>query len=91
MILAPFFVGETIQCEYDFSELAHIWDLKYPKKGDECFVLKIKPHPIHDFWLINIKGYHQELCHRNFSSKLKFKAISYENAIELEAFLISQN
>jgi hypothetical protein len=91
MNFTPFFVGETVVCQTDFSELSNIWNLKYPNKGEECIVLNIKPHPIHNFWLINIKGYHQELCHINFASKLKFKAISYEKIVELESILISEN
>jgi len=46
--------------------LADVWKIPYPKLNEIYTVNGCRKHPIHDFYLITIDGFFQELCHKIF-------------------------
>lgn len=61
-----FKVGDKIVLIKDCSDLAGVWKIPYPTKGEVYKVNGCRKHPIHDFYLITIDGFWQELCYKIF-------------------------
>ena len=79
-------VTPTEKASKEFIDLAKVWGLSYPKKGEVCKVTNVRIHPIHkEFYLLTLEGYSQEICHHCFRKiDLIFNWAELYNKLELE-------